>query len=180
MPPFSSPEAALDHTSNHDNILKEQEEVSQHHHGHSTIEEDLSLRSTWLGRRVRFSDYDDVFEIRHIDDMSSEEIDYLWLSRECLYAIREECRSIVQLINEGCAGEIHIRGLDQHTARAVSYRKALQDIIYEAVGRVQEVCKKNNLALAPCLMADLCQKYSSVSAQRAIDLAKNDETQVYS
>ena len=114
---------------------------------------EFTTNNDGLRRRVRFSHYDDVFEIRHIDDMSNQEIDDLWLSRECLQDIREECRSIVQSINEGCTADneddrFYIRGLDQHTTHAVKCRKALQNIIYEAVGRVQESCKQNQLVEA--------------------------------
>ena len=133
-------------------------------------------------RSIQFAKQDEIYEIPHIDDMSDEEIDDVWLSNREMKKVRQEARSIVSLIdsddfmlddyNDGLC----VRGLDQHTKTYMNRRQAENDLMFEAVFRLQPFKQRTNIDVnVDGLIADLCAKYSVAAVVAAANRAKFDE-----
>jgi hypothetical protein len=96
-------------------------------------------KKTKNNRSVRFANFDDVYEIKHINDMSKDEIDSIWMSSEEKSDVRMESIQIVNMMNshqvtfelEG----VCLRGLDQHVSsykeRSKETVNRLYNLIYE-------------------------------------------------
>jgi hypothetical protein len=146
---------------------------SRHH-------DESAVRPTTRRRRLlRFSKFDEVSEIPHIDDLSDEEVQDVWISPEEFRAIRQRARDLVSII-EGPnrvvsthQGLCTTRGLDHHTPNQIEVREAVKDLIYETVFRIQSFQAAKDVD-ARGLMAELCQRYSSVSVAAALQLAQRD------
>lgn len=131
-------------------------------------------------RNVRFSRYDEVFEIPHIDDISDDEINDVWMSSEDGSKIRRDCQSIVLMLNSSSANlkGIEKRGLEQHARSSTEQRRAVQDLLYEAVDRIQTFQDEKGVE-ASHLIAELCQKISAVSIQAARRAGTQDAIAAY-
>jgi hypothetical protein len=117
-------------------------------------------------RNVRFATFDQVFEIPHINELSQEEIDAVYISHEEGRAIRRRCSRLCKALANGVqeaqiVGEC-VRGLEarlpqyvQRAKRSAAIRQQLYDTIYE----IQ--CFEDKTGLDMCdLIADTCQKCS--------------------
>ena len=124
---------------------------------------------------IRFAKHDEIYEIPHIDDMSDKEVDAVWLSREEMNEVRQEAKSIVSQIDQAVSMGLCIRGLDQHTKCYMTRRRAENDLIFEAVIRLQPFKERANGINVDMLIADLCTKYSKAAVAAAINRAKSDE-----
>ena len=92
-------------------------------------------------KSVHFANFDDVYEIQHINDMSTDEIDSIWMSNEEKNAVRMESLHIVNMMNQQDitpTSELEglcLRGLDQHKSSYTKQSKEtvnrLYDIVYE-------------------------------------------------
>jgi hypothetical protein len=110
------------------------------HDGDDMCSHDVSTRGG-PARAVRFDDYDEVFDIPHINDMSQEEKADAYMSPEQLACIRREALSLIRQLDSEGGGEGAVladpctRGLLQHTraalARTMAGRYQLYDIVYE-------------------------------------------------
>ena len=120
-------------------------------------------------KQVHFGDYDDVYEIIHVNDMDDDELYDSYYSREELKAIRCECMSLIQQMNfnkQDLDENLCVRGLDRHTSEYTSWRKEIQALLYEAIFEVQAHLDSKGI-YAQELIAELCKKYSSEMVEAA-------------
>jgi hypothetical protein len=90
-------------------------------------------------RSVHFANFDDVYEIKHINDMSKDEIDSIWMSSEEKSDVRLESIQIVNMMNSHQGTSelegLCLRGLDQHVfsykERSKETVNRLYDLVYE-------------------------------------------------
>jgi hypothetical protein len=133
-------------------------------------------------RRVRFASHEEIIEIRHVEDLTDEEIYNIWESRENLKRIRKQCKLLVYMIEkraDSFKGDVvnghPIRGLEGHTPAYNEKREKLQNLIYETIHRIQAYNQRMDVA---DLLAQLCSKFSSLSVQAALEIAKSDHQAV--
>lgn len=122
-----------------------------------------------IKKKLRFDDYDEVKEIPHIADMTDEEVDDSYFSREEVKAIRRECRALVTMIEVGDKKglrKICIRGLHQHTPTFTNRRRAIRQHLYYAVQEIQEYQTFQGIN-CPDMIADICREYSKQSKKEA-------------
>jgi hypothetical protein len=124
-----------------------------------------------LARSISFSNVVEVVEIPTINDLSDEEIESLWYSRDEKELIRDECATIVDRMESGEVLD-ESRGLEMHTDSSVEKLRRVKSCANEAV---LETFK--GVAL-PNLMAELCQKYTASSKQEAHQRALRDASYV--
>jgi hypothetical protein len=117
-------------------------------------------------RNVRFATCDEVFEIPHINELSQEETDAVYMSHEEGRAIRRRCSRLCKALANGVkeaqiVGEC-VRGLEarlpqyaQHAQRSYAIRQQLYNTIYES----QCFEDKTGLDMSD-MIADTCQKCS--------------------
>jgi hypothetical protein len=131
------------------------------------------------GRRLRFSPYDEVFEIPHINDLSEEEVDGVWMSQDEIKAVRRNAKCMVALMDKGDnhMEGLEVRGLDQNTPSYARRREAILKLVYQAVNRIQTYQEANGVQV-PELMAELCQKISSSSVAAAQKLGMLDAAEI--
>eukprot|EP00980_Cylindrotheca_fusiformis_P016004 scaffold4703_cov108-Cylindrotheca_fusiformis.AAC.12 len=131
-------------------------------------------------RNVTFATFDDVCEIPHIDDLSDEEINDVWMSAEDGAKIRKECQSIVLMMNknsEKLTG-VEIRGLEQHGVAHTEQRRAIQNLLYDAVDRIQSFQAEKGVDISH-LIAEVCQKISAMPILAARRVATQDAIAAY-
>ena len=129
------------------------------------------------GRHVVFCDYDTVFQIPHINDMSSQEIHDCWMTEKDLRDIRMQCIGTVREMN-GKEGEnppegTFLRGLDQHSDKYKERKDEINRQIYDAVFRIQDFQRLSGKDASEA-MAKLCTKYSEPSVVAAHMAAISD------
>jgi hypothetical protein len=131
-------------------------------------------------RNVNFAPSDMVFEIPHIDDLSEDEIDNVWMSPEDGSKIRQECQSIVVMMNNESENlkDIETRGLEQHAVAYTEQCTAIKHLLYEAVDRIQTFQAEKGVEVSH-LIAELCQKISAVSVITAQRTATHDAMAIY-
>jgi hypothetical protein len=123
---------------------------------------------------IEFSDFDLVFEIPHINDMTPEEIHDQWMTSEDLSNIRRGCIGTVRDINNGDPPEgTFLRGLDQHTLKYKERKEEIDRRVYDAVFRIQEFQRTSGVD-ATDVMANLCARYSEPSVVAAHTAAITD------
>jgi hypothetical protein len=126
--------------------------------------------------RVRFSPYDEILEIPHVNDLSQEEVDDVWMSRDGLQLIQTHCRSKVKMMEE-MPNELDaiwcVRGLEQHTSRHSQNRTRTKLQIYNAVFELHKFQATQGLMVEE-LTAELCQKYSANSVLAAYKVGISD------
>jgi hypothetical protein len=137
----------------------------------SLLELDIKSPSTLTRtyqNALRFAEFDDIFEIPSIDDMSEEGIDGVWMSREELRSIRNDCKVIIISIRDQTTelNDIDMRGLDQHTIEYTSTRKVIQQQVYDAVFEIQSFQTFQGVSV-PEQIAEMSQKCSSSSVVAA-------------
>lgn len=113
---------------------------------------------------LAFADYDTVFQIPHIKDMSKKEIHDCWMTSEDLKAIRQACIGTVREMNKGVEPPegTFLRGLDQHSDKYRERKDEINNQIYDAVFRIQEFQRLSGKDASE-VMAKMCTKYSEPS-----------------
>jgi hypothetical protein len=134
-------------------------------------------------RRVRFASHEEVIEIRHVNDLTDEDIYNIWESRHNLKRIRKQCQLLVDMIEKqdySFKGDLvyghPIRGLEGYTTASNEKKKKLQNLMYETIHTIQAYNQQMDVA---DLLAHLCSKFSSLSVQAALEIAKSDHQAVY-
>ena len=121
-------------------------------------------------KSVKFADFDDVYDIQHITDISDEEINSLYLSADEREAIRLNCRFILHKMDNGDVGfddtNHCVRGLEIQTLEYIAWRKQIQKQLHAAVFEVQAL-NSQGIICTPELISKLCQEYSSESVEAA-------------
>jgi hypothetical protein len=125
-------------------------------------------------QHIEFADYDLVFEVPHINDMTEQEIHDQWMTPEELRGIRQGCIGTVRDMNNGEPPEgTFLRGLDQHTMKYKARKEEIDRQVYDAVFRIQEFQRTSGID-ATEIMANLCTKYSEPSVVAAHTAAISD------
>lgn len=126
-----------------------------------------------LKPKLRFSPYDDVFEIPHIDDFPQEEVDSMWFVSEELQAMREECVALCARLDESEDVDFCIRGLDQHTKKYNEKRYAIQKIVSEGVFKIMQYQSNANIDVTQ-VISQLYQNLSASSVAAAAEIGRMD------
>lgn len=144
---------------------------------------DLKLLTTQppkCPKRVHFSQRkDEVFEIPHIDDLSDEEIDAVWMHDEDFKAIRKECRNIIMAFEKKSINVligVELRGLEHHMPSQRKITDATRDILYGTVEKLQCFQDESNVDVSD-MMAEMCQKVSLRAVKMAHRMALGDEVE---
>jgi hypothetical protein len=125
-------------------------------------------------KRVRFSKFDDVFEIPHIKDLSTQEIRDVWMADEDFKSIRQECIGAVEIIGKGDVSDgFLLRGLDQHTLKYKTARETIGRKVTDVVLSIQEFERASGVDASE-LMAKMCFKYSEPAVAAAQITAISD------
>mmetsp|Transcript_5211 Transcript_5211/g.8229 ORF Transcript_5211/g.8229 Transcript_5211/m.8229 type:complete len:171 (+) Transcript_5211:56-568(+) len=134
-----------------------------------------------LQKSVRFADFDEVVEIKHINDMTANEIADMWMSNEEHQAVRSEARSIVEMMNaqqddsDGSALEgLCLRGLDQHKRSYTDRSKAAIHQMYDIVDECQTFEDTHGVRVPEELLAKYLMAVSVESRAQAIARALKD------
>lgn len=123
---------------------------------------------------LAFADFDTVFQIPHINDMSDQEIHDCWMTAGDLREIRQACIGTVRNMNKGEPPEgIFLRGLDQHSDKYRERKDEINNQIYDAVFRIQEFQRLSGKDASE-VMAKMCAKYSEPSVIAAHTAAISD------
>ena len=139
----------------------------------STSSRKASRANLKPSRSVSFDKFDRVLEIPHINDMSKETKNAVWMNHQEKKQIRKECIAIVDSVNAGRATGSCFRGLEGHTDEALKERQEVQDNVYDAVLGLQEFQRKRGVNL-PNAMADIYKKHSARSQWEAHQTAIRD------
>jgi hypothetical protein len=93
-------------------------------------------------RRVSFTAQDQIFEIPRFTDLTPEEFKAVYMTREEMSAIHDECWRLVDLMNQGVEWEdtpgFSKRGLVDLKDVSVERRRAMRDQAYKIVFGVQK------------------------------------------
>jgi hypothetical protein len=128
-------------------------------------------------RSVSFSLTDTVKEIPHLNAMSEEEIESIWISDQEATETRQTCMRLVTLMN--LCHDKKERGLDQHTFSEKARKDHMRRQLYKAVSAIQEYQMKNQVWI-PDILAGICQKYSAACELEAHVVGLRDEVEIYS
>lgn len=127
-------------------------------------------------KRVCFAEHDEVFEIPHVNDLSDDEIDAVWMSEEDFKSIRKECRMIILAIERECTNildGVELRGLEHHMSTQRKQKAAVREILYGTVEKLQCFQDETNMDVSD-MMGEMCQKVSSRSEKMAHRMALGD------
>jgi hypothetical protein len=128
------------------------------------------LRKALLDRQVHFAEYDEVWEIPHINNLSDEEVDGVWMTQDELRTIRRRCLAMVKLMEKDeekarqkmpCT-----RGIYEHTKQYTEKRHQTRNKVYEAVFSAQDHHDATGEYDAE-LLREISRKYSYVSVLQA-------------
>ncbi|CAJ1949159.1 unnamed protein product [Cylindrotheca closterium] len=127
-------------------------------------------------KSVRFERHDHVYEIPHIDDLSDEEIDDVWMHPDDFKAIRRECQAIILIIehDSDLIEGAELRGLEHHTSKQKKQAQAIQKLLYDTVERLQTYGDQSSTDVSD-MLACMCQKISKRPEAFARQTAAEDE-----
>ncbi|CAJ1949161.1 unnamed protein product [Cylindrotheca closterium] len=131
-----------------------------------------------MPRRVQFSGEHKIHEIPHIDDLSDEEIEQVWMSPDDFKDIRRECQKIIMIIEhdssllEGMG--IELRGLEHHMVKQRKHIEGIQELLYDTVDRLMCFHDETSMDVGD-MLAEMCQKISSRSEALARQIGIQDE-----
>jgi hypothetical protein len=159
----------------------------------STTDRSIQTKRPKKNASVHFSDFDSVYEIPHIKNMTPEEIRDVWLTRKERKRIdRNSSRIVAQLEaalrhdggEEGDAmarllilsiitEEECYRGLECQTPTAVQQREEIQEAMYKDVISMQNFQKRRGVVI-PQALAEICSKHTAACQQEALAAAFRD------
>ena len=130
-------------------------------------------------RRIRFSKYDAVYDIKHIHDFTDQEIQDCYMHPNELKAIRRECCVAVKEYDGKKDGKeqeregYYLRGLDQHTNKYKERKDEIGKQVYDAVFRIQDFAWESGVDCDE-MIAKASMKYSEPSVIAAQMAAMSD------
>jgi hypothetical protein len=172
MPPHSS---AYDHfiTQNGtDDVSASSFEVHD-----NVVKKGPLLQHVVSNRSVSFALYDEVFEIPHINNLSDDEVDNVWMSSDELKAVRRSCINVVERMNAGEKG-LCTRGLEQHNKKGLERTTKNKKTANDAVFGIQKFQQIKGVAL-PELLAELYIEGTKTSQLLARIAAMHDAEEAY-
>jgi hypothetical protein len=125
---------------------------------------------------VSFALWEDIVEIAHLSELSEDEIEGSWISKEQLWGIRKEALSIISLLDCGIdifeEDDICVRGLARYTEEHSLKRNERRRSIYKAISDLQDE-ESNEDTLAEKI-AECHQSLSLEAKTDAYEFALND------
>jgi hypothetical protein len=139
-------------------------------------------RKAPLDRHVHFATYEEVLEIPHINDLSDEEVDGVWMTEDELRSIRRRCLDMVKMMDKDEEKAIQkiscTRGLYEHTRQYIEKRNRTRGKVYVAVLSVQYHHDATGEYDAE-LLGEISRKYSAVSVLQAQVVALRDAVAIF-
>lgn len=128
------------------------------------------------GKKVSFARRDNVYEIPHIDDLSDEEVDQVWMHPDDFKDIRRECKAIILIIehDSDLLEGAELRGLEHHMSKQKKQAQAMQQLLYDTVERLQKFGDESKSDISD-MLASMCQKISKRPEADARETALHDE-----
>ena len=132
-------------------------------------------------RPVIFAQHDEIFEIPHLNDLSHEEVNDVWMSPEEFAAIRRECKKLIMVMQHDSrlVRGIELRGLENHMLSQQKGKEALQELLYETVDRLLSFHEETSMDVSDT-MAEMCQQISSRCEASARQRGLQDEMVAFS
>lgn len=120
-------------------------------------------------RRVRFANKTRVRKIPHHNDLSEEQIEQIWISKEDYRALRQDCAKRIRFLDKVKMKEPNeapfcVRGLLNHTASARAKKNAYRDVMYDALAQALDKELEENIEEA---LAQICKICSAPSVKTA-------------
>jgi hypothetical protein len=142
---------------------------------------DLNLMISSLVKIVRFASHDRVRKIPHINDLSGEEVDAVWMHPDEFRAIRKECQSIILFIEHGSdvPDGMELCRLEHHMSKWKEQAQAMQLLLYDTADEIQDYGDDSSIDVSDVL-ASMCHKISSRQEELARKIALEDEKQARS
>ena len=138
----------------------------------NSVKQAIPLDSFFKQNRcVRFSPFDEVMEVLHVNDMSDEEISQVWYSSKEMQAIRRKCRRTVDLMNR--CETLTSRGLEKHTEQILRQRSEIKSEIYEILLDTQHLQRLRGV-VDPEQIAGLYKPYSDIAHLEAHMIGLSD------
>ncbi|CAJ1932549.1 unnamed protein product [Cylindrotheca closterium] len=127
-------------------------------------------------KSVRFERHDRVHEIPHINDLSDEEIDGVWMHPDDFKTIRRECQAVILIIehDSDLIEGAELRGLEHHMAKQKREAQQIQELLYDTVDRLQKYGDESSTDVSD-MLACMCQKISKRPEAFARKIAAEDE-----
>lgn len=140
-------------------------------------------RTATASKSVRFCDYDDVVEIKHIVDFSKRDVAATWWSNEDRAKFRQAAlHAIHRMENDdgnasvsSSADMSDFRGLDQHTQEYSEKSRANVDRLYDIVYEVQSFEDTEGVLVPEQVLAGYMNQVSHQTALEARARAVQDE-----
>jgi hypothetical protein len=132
---------------------------------------------------IQFADHDTVYEIQHVNDMNDEELSAVFWSEAELQELRQDCRALVSMIDEGLhiwnGKELFdIRGLQAHSKTYTRRAHKLRDSLYHLINAVQgSALMEDDVSIR---IAQLSRRVSAISTEIALATAMEDHRAVRS
>lgn len=89
---------------------------------HKPLHEQYPYEGSITRKSVRFSDFDNVIETIHINDMEDHEVDAAWFSYEEMRAIKMECINLVGMLEDAALIEMLKEDNDEFSLRGLRER----------------------------------------------------------
>ena len=126
-------------------------------------------------RSVSFAVWEDIVEIAHRSELSEEEIEGSWISREQLSGTRKEAMAVISLLDCGIdlfeEDDLCDRGLGMYTQEYSAKQNERMRFIHKAIRDLQNEESKDTLAEK---IAECHQSLSLEAKTDAYELALND------
>mmetsp|Transcript_8502 Transcript_8502/g.8348 ORF Transcript_8502/g.8348 Transcript_8502/m.8348 type:complete len:268 (-) Transcript_8502:58-861(-) len=160
-------------------------EQSKHPHTHKYKKANNSNSSSSV-KSVRFSKYDQIHDIPHINDFTQEEIDECWMNEEDYHFIRSRSYKLIDMMEDGNRYPISadtiivhkhlicIRGLEGNTSQKQNERGQRQKKIQTAVYHLQQQQKEDGV-INPQAIRQVSKKYSKEPTKNARFVGISDE-----
>jgi hypothetical protein len=125
--------------------------------------------------RVSFIEFDQIYEVDHIDDMPEQQVSAIYASREELAAIRSRCKLYIEAMNNGVDSNEtdSLRGLEGYAPVNTRKRLFLRSQVYDSVDEMQAFQDKTGLDVSD-MMSQICEKFSKSSVLAAQEVGISD------
>lgn len=135
----------------------------------------MNASSESSSRSVSFGIWEDIVEIAHRSELSEEEIEGSWISREQLSGIRKEAMAVISLLDCGIVlfeeDDLCDRGLAMYTQEHSAKNNERMRSIHKAIRDFQNEESKGTIAEK---IAECYQSLSLKAKTDAYELALND------
>jgi hypothetical protein len=161
----------------------------QHHHSVVDADDDVddqrpiitsTRKSSSVAKKsVRFNDYDEVVEIKHVSNFSRRQIAATWWSKEERNEFRQNSLKLIRDAETDSASltrtDDDFRGLDQHTKEYSEQCRSNVDRIYDIVYECQSFEDAQGVPVPPQVLADYLFEVSQHTVLAAQVRAIQDE-----